>query len=49
MTVKISSLLCAVQAEIDRLEGIDAGAARADYILNAAEDNTEHLWKGPVL
>jgi len=31
-----------VQAEVDRLEGlVDAEAARADYILDAAEENID--------
>jgi len=38
-----------VQAEVDRLEGlVDAEAARADYILDAAEDNTEQLCTDPI-
>ncbi len=39
-----------MQAEVDRLEGlVDAEAARADYILDAAEENIEHLCTGPIL
>ena len=42
MTVWISTPLCTLQAEVDRLEGlVDAEAGRADYILNAAEENID--------
>ena len=42
LTVCISPLLCEMQAEVDRLEGlVDAEAARADYILDAAEENID--------
>ena len=44
MTIWILSLLCILQAEVDRLEGLVAAeAGRADYILDAAEENIDAL------
>ncbi len=42
LIVWISPLFPTVQAEVDRLEGlVDAEVGRADYILDAAEDNID--------
>lgn len=42
MILSLKYASCALQGEVDRLEGlVEAEAARADYILDAAEENID--------